>query len=462
MKVVSFFAGCGGLDLGFRQAGFDVIWANEFDNSIHATYWLNHPDTYLSTCDIRNLKAEDIPDCDGFIGGPPCQSWSVGGLMKGLDDERGQLFLNYIHLIELKKPKFFLIENVAGIISDKHYNTFHEFISTLSSAGYRVKYAVLNAADYGVPQTRIRVFIVGVRNDLSIDFCFPEPITKTNPVVLKDAIGDIDEPPKFYYKEPVSKDYQKWWNHDSYSGPYDKKFMARNRVRKWDEVSFTIQAQARNAPLHPQAPPMIFISTEERCFDKKRLDLYRRLSVRECARIQSFPDSFHFFYDDILDGYKMVGNAVPPLLAKHIAIAIKEQLSKSVDTEERLSSILVGYYRDPQQLEMIKKNKIYYVRTGFRPGSMQMPPGQKSPEYLLLHKKNDFELFSLLANCPTIKSQDELKAMGFNPHGDIYLCFFINKKVDLETISLDEIEKQTITKTTLPYIIQKEIVCFED
>lgn len=131
MKVASFFAGCGGLDLGFEQAGYEVVWANEFDEAIHKTYQFNHPNTYLCKSDIRKLKGEDIPDCDGFIGGPPCQSWSEGGRQLGLDDERGRLFFDYVRLIKEKHPKFFLIENVQGIINDKHFSTFLSFLSTL-------------------------------------------------------------------------------------------------------------------------------------------------------------------------------------------------------------------------------------------------------------------------------------------------------------------------------------------
>ena len=138
MKVASFFAGCGGLDLGFEQAGYEVVWANEFDEAIHKTYQFNHPNTYLCKSDIRKLKGEDIPDCDGFIGGPPCQSWSEGGRQLGLDDERGRLFFDYVRLIKEKHPKFFLIENVQGIINDKHFSTFLSFLSTLEGAGYAV------------------------------------------------------------------------------------------------------------------------------------------------------------------------------------------------------------------------------------------------------------------------------------------------------------------------------------
>lgn len=455
MKVCSFFAGCGGLDLGFRQAGFDVVWANEYDTTIHPTYRLNHPNTLLNTSDIRNLKAKDIPDCDGFIGGPPCQSWSLGGSMKGLEDERGKLFLDYIRIIKAKQPLFFLIENVAGIISDKHFKTFQGFLCTLSEAGYCVKYSVMNAADYGVPQDRIRVFIVGTRKDLSLDFKFPEPVTpKETHITLRRAIGDIVEQPRSYYKESVVQDYGYWWNHDCYTGPFDKKYMARNRVRKWDEVSFTIQAQGRNAPLHPQAPPMIYVSPDERQFDFNHLDLYRRLSVRECARIQTFPDSFHFIYKNVQDGYKMVGNAVPPRLAKHLAMALQRQLS-SIETpsEGRISNtILVGYYRSDEQLKLTKKNRIYYVRTGFRPGAMQIPPGKGSPKYLLLHKGNNFELFSLIKSEPIVMYREELEKIGFKPHSDAYLCFKIDKSLDINRISLNMDCIKKIKGSTKPFI----------
>lgn len=178
MRVVSFFAGCGGLDLGFEQAGFEVVWANEFEPAVRDTYLQNHPRTEFVLGDINEVKPEDVPDCDGFIGGPPCQSWSVAGKQKGLEDERGQLFLTYIEMIKAKKPKFFLIENVKGLLDGMF------------------KY----------------VFIM-------------------------------------------------------------------------------FHATADNIPLHPSSPKMMFFGHENWDFQKDKLDEYRRLSVRECARIQTFPDN---------------------------------------------------------------------------------------------------------------------------------------------------------------------------
>lgn len=344
MNVVSLFAGCGGLDLGFEQAGFNVVWANEFDKVIHDTYRLNHPYTELCGDDIRTVKSEDIPDCDGIIGGPPCQSWSVGGRGLGIEDERGKLFFDYIRVVKDKKPKFFLIENVAGILRNEHLPAFNMFLNMLSEPGYDIQYALLNAADFSVPQDRFRVFIVGIRKDLHLKFVFPT-VTNGSAVTLRDAIGDIEDAPRFSEGRIDNVTTESGlWNHDVYSGPYSSNYMHSNRVRSWDEVSYTIQAQASNAPQHPQAPKMGFGENGFRTFKRGSEHLYRRLSVRECARIQTFPDSFRFVYSDIKDGYKMVGNAVPPKLAETLACQMatlfgmeKKNRTKTVRKANQLS-----------------------------------------------------------------------------------------------------------------------------
>ena len=327
MKVVSLFSGCGGLDLGFERAGFNVIWANEFDKSIHETYRLNHPNTTLNTSDIRTLSGNDIPDCDGIIGGPPCQAWSEGGKGLGIEDPRGQLFWDYIRIVKEKKPKFFLIENVQGILEEKHKESLDGFLTVLRDAGYNITYELLNAADYRIPQDRFRVFFIGIRNDLLNKYTFPDAESSVH-VTLRQAIGDIVEIPRYYSDNKVVEgNHPARMNHDVYTGAYDAKYMSRNRVRGWDETSFTMQAQARNAPQHPQSPKMTYISPSQRAFVKGYEHLYRRLSVRECARIQTFPDSFKFIYSDIKDGYKMVGNAVPPRLAWYLAMQMKKAFS---------------------------------------------------------------------------------------------------------------------------------------
>lgn len=321
MRIVSLFSGCGGLDYGFEKAGYEVVWANEIDKSIEMTYRQNHKSTILETRDIRTLLHSDIPECDGIIGGPPCQSWSEGGRGLGIEDDRGRLFLDYIRIVIEKKPKFFLIENVRGILDDKHTDAFNMFLGKLTEANYVVTYSLVNCADYRIPQDRYRVFIMGISNEYCTHYLFPNPVSSSK-VTLKDAIGDIViEPAKYLFENVTTNTF--FSNHDTYIGPFDSKYMARNRVRSWNEVSFTIQAQAKNEPLHPQAPKMIFKSKDKRIFMLGYEHLYRRLSVRECARIQTFPDSFKFEYTNILDGYKMVGNAVPPRMAQYLAEQLK-------------------------------------------------------------------------------------------------------------------------------------------
>lgn len=455
MKVVSLFAGCGGLDLGFEQAGFDVIWANEFDATIHATYRLNHPRTKLNTSDIRNLSPQDIPDCDGIIGGPPCQSWSLGGKSLGIEDERGKLVYDYIRIVREKKPKFFIMENVPGMVTPRHFGSFRKFLSLFEQAGYRLKYELVNTADFKIPQERLRVIIVGIRSDLHVEYFFPV-LTSTKPITLHRAIGDLPNNPHPYYKEKVVPDEGNVLNHDYYSGPYDKKFMARNRVRSWDEVSFTIQAQAKNEPLHPQAPKMIYLSQEERMFEKGKEHLYRRLSVRECARIQTFPDKFMFVYSDILDGYKMVGNAVPPRLAFYLAKSISSCFSTCVSSETMPELALIGYAKSNADFETIRKVRHYYIRGGNRPGAMQFGQVSKPFKWLVLHWNNILELYKLVQKPAVACRQEQLIRMGFHPRGQEYWLFDIDKRIEDKNL-LSKIVVQVETLKMAPQIVPVKI-----
>ena len=451
-KIASFFAGCGGLDLGFKQAGYDIVWANELDETIHETYQFNHPNTYLCKKDIRSLSADDIPNCDGFIGGPPCQAWSEGGKQLGLNDDRGKLFLDYLRLIKEKHPKFFIIENVKGIVSDKHFNTFVHFLNILEGAGYLINYALMNAADYRIPQDRFRVFIVGFSKELNVSFNFPKPFLEPK-ITLRQAIGDITDIPRAYHEELVDMEYSNWLNHDIYIGSFDAKFMARNRVRSWEEVSFTIQAQAKNCPLHPQAPPMKYVFSNQRIFQKGKEHLYRRFSVRECARIQTFPDKYRFFYKNVKDGYKMVGNAVPPRLAKFLALSIRKALEAS--PQKTSKKILVGYYKDENHLSMIIKNKLYYVRAGLRRGAMQISAGDETPKLLLLHHRNNRFLYSLSSEPPKIMSDKDLLKLGFTPSGGIYWVFSLNDAKELNINGLS-VQVGMGRKASIPFFVNIE------
>lgn len=191
MKIISLFSGAGGLDLGFKKAGFETVWANEYDAKIWETFEYNFPNTILDKRNIMQIDASEIPDADGMIGGPPCQSWSEAGAGRGINDERGKLFLDYIRILKTKQPKFFLVENVSGLLSSKHKNSFDGFIKEFENLGYDVKYKLLNANDYDVPQDRKRVIIVGYRKDLKKSFVFPK--ARTPKLTLKDAISDLDE-----------------------------------------------------------------------------------------------------------------------------------------------------------------------------------------------------------------------------------------------------------------------------
>lgn len=328
MKLVSLFAGAGGMDLGFKKAGFEVIWANEFDSAIWETYQKNHS-SFLDKRDIRTIKSSEIPDCDGIIGGPPCQSWSEAGALRGINDDRGKLFFQFIRVLRDKKPKFFIAENVSGMLSDIHKPAVENIIREFNEAGYDLFIKLLNAVDYGVAQDRKRVFFIGFRRDLKANFEFPKPIEEK--ICLKNIIWDLkDSAIPALDKNKTNGDNCKFINHEYMIGGFSTIYMSRNRVRSWNEPSFTIQAGGRHAPIHPQAPKMLFVDHNKRIFVPGKEEFYRRLSVRECARIQAFPDDFEFFYTNISDGYKMIGNAVPVNMAYHLAIAVKETIEKSI------------------------------------------------------------------------------------------------------------------------------------
>ena len=325
MDVISLFSGCGGLDLGFTNAGFKTVFANDNDPDVWETYGINHK-LKLCPTSIVDITAEELPDADGFIGGPPCQSWSLAGAMRGIKDERGMLFYEYMRLLKDKKPKFFLAENVPGIISSTHYPEFLKLLKKFDKIGYDIAHTkpAINAADYGVPQDRKRVFVVGYRKDLGMSFEFPEPNPKK--ISLREAIGNL--PKSVPAKE---KNYPnvnlKVPNHEHMIGGFSTIYMSRNRRRDWSQQSFTIQAGGRHAPLHPDSCEMVKVDVDKRVFKPKN-GWRRRLSVRECARIQTFPDWFVFKYAGVADGYKMIGNAVPVKLAEAIARKIMEDFGR--------------------------------------------------------------------------------------------------------------------------------------
>ena len=329
MKVISLFSGCGGLDLGFEMAGFEVPIANEYDPTIWATFETNHPNTKLIKGDIRKLDARNFPtDVDGIIGGPPCQSWSEAGALRGIDDARGQLFYDYIRILVEVKPKFFLAENVSGMLANRHSTAVQNILKMFDDAGYNTSLTMVNAKDYGVAEERKRVFYIGFRKDLNIDFKFPvgSTVDDNKKITLRDIIWDL----QFTAVPALDKNKhnpQSQNNNEYFIGAFSPMFMSRNRVKGWDEQAFTVQASGRQCQLHPQAPKMEKVGLNDCRFVEGEEYLYRRMTVREVARIQGFPDSFKFIYKSINDGYKMIGNAVPVNLAYEIAVAIREHLN---------------------------------------------------------------------------------------------------------------------------------------
>ena len=333
MRLASLFSGAGGLDLGFAQAGFKAVYANDIDRDVWETYERNHG-IMMDKRSLFDIPSGDIPDIDGIVGGPPCQSWSLAGAMRGINDKRGQLFYEYIRIIMDKQPKFFVAENVPGMLSSTHRNEFGKIVNEMEKLGYSVTYNVYDSRDYGVPQERKRVIIVGYRRDLGISFSPPEPTHSKSGhgslegpvpqkwVTLRHAVSDLPSAvPALDKNRPNPA--AKFPNHEYLVGNFSTIYMSRNRRKTWDEQSFTIQAGGRHAPLHPDSCPMEKVGTDKWIFTGSQ---YRRLTVREAARIQTFPDDFIFYYTNVAQGYKMVGNAVPVRLALAIARQVVRQM----------------------------------------------------------------------------------------------------------------------------------------
>jgi DNA-cytosine methyltransferase len=334
MKIVSLFAGCGGLDLGFKRAGFEVPVANEYDKKICPTYRANHPETRLIEGDVRKVVREDIEPfigggIDGIVGGPPCQSWSEAGSLRGIEDSRGQLFFDYIRILREFKPKFFLAENVSGMLANRHSQAVKNILEMFSESGYNVTLNLVNAKDYGVAEERKRVFYIGFRKDMDIEFEFPVGSTEedSKKLTLRDVIWDLQETAlpaeKGNRHNPLARN-----SHEYFTGGYSPIFMSRNRVKSWDEQAFTVQASGRQCQLHPSAPKMVKVATDVCKFVEGKEYLYRRMTIREIARIQGFSDEFKFEYEHLDTAYKMIGNAVPVNLAFEIAESIRDRLKR--------------------------------------------------------------------------------------------------------------------------------------
>ena len=299
--AVSLFCGAGGLDLGFHKAGFKTLWANDFDKDACDTHrkWSK---AEVVCGDISKVDYSTIPQSDIILGGFPCQGFSLSGPRK-IDDKRNVLYKHYVKLVKQNQPYLFIGENVKGLLTMGNGQVIEAIIDDFSSCGYNMFYKLVNAKDYGVPQDRERVIIVGIRKDLNItSFTLPKYTGKQ--YTLRDALKDLPEP-----KEE-----------DICNAPYSSRYMSRNRKRGWDEVSYTIPAMAKQVALHPSSPDMIKLGQDNWIFgtDGKT----RRLSWQEVAAIQTFPKDM-VFYGDLTSKYKQIGNAVPVRLANFVAKSVR-------------------------------------------------------------------------------------------------------------------------------------------
>ena len=302
-SLVSLFSGAGGLDMGFEQAGFETIWANDINKDACETHksWSN---AEVVCGDIKNIDMAKIPKSSIIAGGFPCQGFSLAGPRK-VDDSRNVLYKFFVDLVERNRPEVFVAENVKGILTLGNGTIIRAIIDEFEDKGYAVTPTLVNAADYGVPQDRMRVIIVGVRSDIKRDFSFPEPFGEK--VSIADALKCFGE------ADP----------NDVCQAPFSSRYMSRNRKRPWDRQSFTIPAMAKQCPLWPGSPDMVKLSSDEWRFGVEGET--RRFSWREAAAIQTFPQSLEF-KGDITSKYLQIGNAVPVNLAYAVAVALKNQV----------------------------------------------------------------------------------------------------------------------------------------
>ena len=304
--AVSLFCGAGGLDLGFEKAGFKTIWANDFDKNACETYksWSG---AKIICGDISKIDMSQIPKADIILGGFPCQGFSLSGPRK-IDDSRNVLYKHYVKLVRQNKPLAFVGENVKGLLTMDNGKIIDAIIADFSNCGYDVYYKLVNARNFGVPQDRERVIIVGFRKDLGVvGFSLPEGNGEKN--TLKEALQGLPEATQ----------------EDICNAPYSSRYMSRNRKRDWDNVSYTIPAMAKQVPLYPGSPDMIKINKDKWIFGENGDT--RRLSWREAAAIQTFPNEL-IFAGDLTSKYKQIGNAVPVKLAEFVANFIRPYLDK--------------------------------------------------------------------------------------------------------------------------------------
>ena len=319
-KVVSLFAGCGGCDEGivggftfnnheYRKLPYELIYAMDIDQKALNTHKLNFAKTEVRCADICEVDASEIPDCDIVIGGFPCQSFSTVNPTKDPFDDRANLYKQMVRIVEAKQPLLFIAENVKGLMTLHNGEIFDKVCKAFEKAGYTLSCQLMNAADYGVPQKRERVIIVGFRNDLNVKFKFPKETHKGKWTPLSVAVPQLAiEEQKYYFSQKAVEGMKN-----------AKPNMKRGLWQKLDEPCLTVTSHLAKVSLNSR-DPVLLVNPET--------ELYRRFTPREAARIQSFPDSFEFAGTET-DAYRQIGNAVPPVLFWHVTNEAAKQLKSA-------------------------------------------------------------------------------------------------------------------------------------
>lgn len=306
MKVGNLFAGIGGIDLGFKQAGFEIAWANENDSNACKTYEYNFPDTLLIKDDIRNVDAKNLEKVDVITAGFPCQPFSVCGNKKGFADERGNLFFEIMRIADALEPPIIFLENVANLTEHDNGKTFNVIHNELVSRNYVIRYIIADACDYGIPQHRTRTYLVAFKSQEAGDnFCFPDKCELTKRVF--DIIDKTVRADERYYLSPDSTDYKRM----------ESAMIDSNQIYRFsdygiqagkDGISFTLKA---NMGTWKNRVPYI----------KDNFGI-RKITPYECLALQGFPKDFQFPKIPLNSIYKQCGNTVCVPLIKQIAVKI--------------------------------------------------------------------------------------------------------------------------------------------
>lgn len=305
-KAISLFSGCGGSDLALQRSGYRIVWANDVWEPACETYKDNFRNPRIEKGDIARFNK--FPKADLLAGCYPCQGYSQGG-KRNWDDAINFLYQEFDRVLRKVKPKAFIVENVNGMAFGKSRTLLENQLCRYRMAGYKVKWAVLNAKDFGVAQNRRRVFLVGIRTDLHFEYNFPAPTH--GPGRAKPFVAQRD----------VLHDLPRWPSGEFNQEPFHWYYLSRKRRLPWGTQSPCIVGHWRHVPLHPSSPPLRRIDTDHWKFTRKARA--RRFSYRECALLQGFPRSFKWNRGTVRDRFQMIGNAVPPPLFRAVVKSLE-------------------------------------------------------------------------------------------------------------------------------------------